>query len=57
MKSILDPTFQYTPSVATDLRRTFERVRRERLRIVSSVAAPRFVLLAAREIFLPRLVK
>ena len=29
MKSILDPSFHYTPSVATDIRRTFERVWRE----------------------------
>ena len=29
MKSILDPTFQYTPSASTDLRKTFARVRRE----------------------------
>ena len=29
MKSILDPDFEYTPSVATDLRATFERVWRE----------------------------
>jgi hypothetical protein len=29
MKSILDPSFQYVPSAATDIRRTFERVRRE----------------------------
>ena len=29
MKSILDPTFRYRPSHATDLRETFERVRRE----------------------------
>ena len=29
MKSILDPSFNYTPSVATDIRRTFERVWRE----------------------------
>ncbi|HET7362246.1 MAG TPA: hypothetical protein VFJ70_01615 [Burkholderiales bacterium] len=28
-KSILDPTFPYRPSHATDLRETFERVRRE----------------------------
>ena len=28
-KSILDPTFRYRPSHATDLRETFERVRRE----------------------------
>jgi hypothetical protein len=29
MKSILDPSFQYTPSVETDLRKTFARIRRE----------------------------
>jgi len=29
MKSILDPSFRYTSSVATDLRKTFARVRRE----------------------------
>ena len=30
MKRILDPTFRYQPSYATDLRKTFERIRRER---------------------------
>lgn len=29
MKSILDPTFKYTNSVKTDIRKTFKRVRRE----------------------------
>jgi len=29
MKSILDPTFRYVPSVETDVRKTFARVRRE----------------------------
>ena len=29
MKSILDPSFRYTRSVETDLRKTFARVRRE----------------------------
>lgn len=29
MKSLLDPTFQYVPSVKTDIRKTFARVRRE----------------------------
>ena len=29
MKSILDPSFRYTQSVETDLRKTFARVRRE----------------------------
>ena len=28
-KSILDPEFRYRPSHATDIRETFERVRRE----------------------------
>ncbi len=29
MKSLLDPTFRYTPSAETDIRKTFARVRRE----------------------------
>jgi hypothetical protein len=29
MKSILDPTFRYTSSTNTDLRKTFARIRRE----------------------------
>ncbi len=29
MKSVLDPTFRYTPAVQTDLRKTFARIRRE----------------------------
>jgi hypothetical protein len=29
MKSILDPSFRYTNSVETDLRKTFARIRRE----------------------------
>lgn len=29
MKSILDPSFSYTPAASTDLRKTFARVRRE----------------------------
>jgi hypothetical protein len=28
-KSILDPAFRYRPSHATDVRETFERIRRE----------------------------
>jgi hypothetical protein len=34
MKSILDPTFRYTPSFETDVKKTFARVRRAQ-RIVS----------------------
>ena len=29
MKSILDPSFRYTPSFNTDLQKTFARVRRD----------------------------
>ena len=29
MRSILDPAFQYTSSVNTDIRKTFAKVRRE----------------------------
>ena len=29
MKSILDPTFRYTPAAETDLRKSFAKVRRE----------------------------
>jgi hypothetical protein len=32
MKSILDPSFRYTKSVDTDLRKTFARIRREQQR-------------------------
>jgi hypothetical protein len=40
MKSILDPSFRYTPSVSTDLRKTFARIRRmERERSTPSAAA------------------
>jgi hypothetical protein len=28
-KSLLDPTFRYRPSHATDIRQTFERIRQE----------------------------
>jgi hypothetical protein len=61
MKSILDPTFKYYPSVDTDLRRTFQRIREEMRqagiarserrqpatpRKLASVAAPRLVQMA-----------
>ena len=29
MKSILDPSFRYTPSYNTDLQKTFARIRRD----------------------------
>jgi hypothetical protein len=47
MKSILDPTFRYTNSANTDVRKTFARIRREqkrRERTDGTVAAPANVL-------------
>ena len=46
MKSILDPSFRYTPSHATDVRKTFERVRREGARVVA--VAPGVLLVPVR---------
>jgi hypothetical protein len=40
MKSILDPSFRYTKSVETDLRKTFARVRRELRRQQQQPASP-----------------
>ena len=40
MKSILDPTFRYTPSNETDIRKTFNRIRREIARAAPKTAAP-----------------
>jgi len=37
-KSILDPTFRYTASVNTDLRKTFARIRREQRQGAGGVA-------------------
>jgi hypothetical protein len=31
VKTIFDPSFRYTPSYGTDLRKTFERIRREQV--------------------------
>ena len=39
MKSILDPSFRYTKSVDTDLRKTFARIRREQRKVEQSQAA------------------
>ena len=38
MKSLLDPSFKYVPSVETDIRKTFARIRREARREVSTIA-------------------
>jgi hypothetical protein len=52
MKSILDPTFRYVPSVETDLKKTFSRVRREmeRARSASQAAA----VVSSTIVLLPR---
>src|SRR5207248_1579820 len=42
VKSLLDPTFKYIPSVETDIRKTFARVRREARRDASAVAPSSF---------------
>ena len=39
MKSLLDPSFNYVPSIRTDLRKTFARIRREQR--ASGVRSPR----------------
>lgn len=39
MKGILDAGFRYTPSHSTDIRKTFERIRRERQATASSELA------------------
>jgi hypothetical protein len=41
MKSILDPSFRYTKSADTDLRKTFARIRRERKRQEQQQSAAR----------------
>jgi hypothetical protein len=40
VKSILDPTFCYTPSTHTDLSKTFARIRRERSNDARMVTEP-----------------
>ena len=39
MKSLLDPSFNYVPSIRTDLRKTFARIRREQR--ASGAVSPR----------------
>ena len=47
MKSLLDPSFCYVPSIRTDIRKTFARIRREAQQEAEAVhrysAAPRNV--------------
>jgi len=39
MKSVLDPLFRYRPSFATDVRKTFERIRREKEAVSDAIPA------------------
>ncbi len=47
MKSLLDPKFKYVPSVSTDIRRTFARVRKQQAQQRAPV-----VLLPTRDVTL-----
>jgi hypothetical protein len=38
MKSLLDPSFRYTKSINTDIRKTFARIRREQQKQVRAHA-------------------
>jgi hypothetical protein len=40
MKRILDPEFRYRPSFATDVRETFERIRREQRQQIGLAIVP-----------------
>ena len=47
MKRILDPQFRYVPSFETDVRKTFERLRREQREAPAPQAEARVLKLAA----------
>ena len=55
MKSILDPSFHYTPSTQTDLRKTFARVRREMAKAKAAAEADK--LAAPLPVVVPMKVK
>jgi hypothetical protein len=38
MKSVLDPSFRYTKSIDTDIRKTFARIRREQQKLTRAQA-------------------
>ena len=52
MKSIFDPSFRYTPSLETDVRKTFARIRREQL---TKTARAKTVLISDMGVKLTRL--
>jgi hypothetical protein len=49
VKSILDPKFRYSPSHATDVRKTFERVRQELARASQQPLSPNVTQLLRKE--------
>jgi len=50
VKRILDPTFRYVPSFETDVRKTFERARRELSELAQrQVPDPRVLRLAPQK--------
>jgi len=55
MKTILDPTFKYKPSFATDIRKTFEKARRAH-KPASVKPADRPVVILAEAAFTKRAV-
>ncbi|HEU4352945.1 MAG TPA: hypothetical protein VFR66_13835 [Burkholderiales bacterium] len=50
MKTIFDRDFKYVPSVATDLRKTFARIRREQQAKKQQLASPRSVAAAGEKV-------
>jgi hypothetical protein len=48
MKSILDRSFKYTPSAATDVRKTFERARQQLENERKEAPALKVVVLSSR---------
>jgi len=54
MKSILDPSFRYTSSANTDIRRTFARIRREQRKReranAAAAPAPNVLAMPARRL-------
>jgi len=60
MKSVFDSSFKYTPSFETDVRKTFQRVRRRegrsavRLEVLPSQHAPQIAVLPLESFKRPR---
>ena len=41
MKSVLDPSFRYVPSINTDIKKTFARIRKEARQVSATVPQAR----------------